>query len=80
MGEEPNAPVDSLCAIGVVCPPVTLLPLDDVLQRRADFASTEVNIQKERSPNEKAALPIQSASKHVRHRRMGNSLPIWDMT
>ena len=27
MGEEPNAPVDSLCAIGVVCPPVTLLPL-----------------------------------------------------
>lgn len=46
MGEDPNAPVDSLCAIGVVCEPVTLLNLDDVLQRRADYASTEVNIQK----------------------------------
>jgi len=55
MGEEPNAPVDSLCAIGVVCPPVTLLPLDDVLQRRADFASTEVNIQKSEAQR-KAAL------------------------
>ena len=46
MGEDPNAPVDSLCAIGVVCEPVTLLNLDDVLQRRADYASTEINIQK----------------------------------
>ena len=55
MGEEPNAPVDSLCSIGVVCPPVTLLPLDDVLQRRADFASTEVNIQKSEAQR-KAAL------------------------
>lgn len=55
MGEEPNAPVDSLCAIGVICPPVTLLPLDDVLQRRADFASTEVNIQKSEAQR-KAAL------------------------
>lgn len=46
MGEDPNAPVDSLCAIGVICEPVTLMNLDDVLQRRADYASTEVNIQK----------------------------------
>ena len=43
MGEDPNAPVDSLCAIGVICEPVTLMNLDDVLQRRADYASTEVN-------------------------------------
>lgn len=55
MGEEPNAPVDSLCAIGVVCPPVTLLPLDDVLQRRADYASTEVNITKSEAQR-KAAI------------------------
>lgn len=55
MGEEPNAPVDSLCAIGVVCPVVTLLPLDDVLQRRADYASTEVNILKSEAQR-KAAL------------------------
>lgn len=55
MGEAPNAPVDSLCAIGVVCPPVTLLSLDDVLQRRADYASTEVNITKSEAQR-KAAI------------------------
>ena len=55
MGEDPNAPVDSLCAIGVVCEPVTLMNLDDVLQRRADYASTEVNIQKSEAQR-KAAL------------------------
>ena len=50
MGEEPNAPVDSLCAIGVVCP-----PLENVLQRRADYESTEVNIMKSQAQR-KAAL------------------------
>ena len=55
MGEDPNAPVDSLCAIGVICEPVTLMNLDDVLQRRADYASTEVNIQKSEAQR-KAAL------------------------
>lgn len=55
MGEEPNTPVDSLCAIGVVCEPVTLMNLDDVLQRRADYASTEISIQKSEAQR-KAAL------------------------
>ena len=55
MGEDPNAPVDSLCVIGVICEPVTLMNLDDVLQRRADYASTEVNIQKSEAQR-KAAL------------------------
>ncbi len=55
MGENPNAPVDSLCAIGVASEPVTLLGLDDVLQRRADYASTEIGIQKSEAQR-KAAL------------------------
>ena len=54
MGEDPNAPVDSLCAIGVICEPVTLMNLDDVLQRRADYASTEVNIQKSEAQRKSA--------------------------
>lgn len=55
MGEAPNAAVDSLCDIGVVCPPVQLLTLDDVLQRRADYASTGVSIKKSEAQR-KAAL------------------------
>lgn len=46
MGENPNTPVDSLCEIGVANPTVTLLNLNEVLQRRADYASTEINIEK----------------------------------
>ncbi|MEG1562725.1 MAG: TolC family protein [Bacteroides sp.] len=55
MGESPDAPVDSLCFIGTVCEPVTLLALDEVLQRRADYASTGVNISKSEAQR-KAAL------------------------
>ena len=55
MGVKPNAPVDSLCAIGVACEPVTILNLDEVLQRRADYASTEVSIEKSKAQR-KAAL------------------------
>lgn len=46
MGEDPDAPVDSLCEIGVENPPVTLLNLNEVLQRRADYAGTEISIEK----------------------------------
>ena len=46
MGEAPNTPVDSLYNIGMISAPVRILPLEDVLQRRADYASTEVNIMK----------------------------------
>lgn len=55
MGVEPNAPVDSLCDISAVCPPVQLLSLDDVLPRRADYASTEVSIHRSEAQR-KAAL------------------------
>lgn len=55
MGIKPNTPVDSLCDISVVCPPVTPLSLDEVLGRRADYASTDVNIAKSEAQR-KAAL------------------------
>lgn len=55
MGEEPDAPVDSLYAIDINSTPVTILSLQDVLQRRADYASTEVNITKSQAQR-KAAL------------------------
>lgn len=46
MGVKPDVPVDSLCDIGTLCEPVQLLSFDEVLNRRADYASTEVNIYK----------------------------------
>ena len=46
MGKSPNEKVDSLCAIETVCEPVTMLTFENVLQRRADYASTDVNIDK----------------------------------
>ena len=55
MGEAPNTPVDSLYNIGMISAPVRILPLEDVLQRRADYASTEVNIMKSQAQR-KAAL------------------------
>ena len=55
MGESPNTPVDSLYEIGIPCEAVTLLSLDDVLQRRSDYASTEINIEKSEALR-KAAL------------------------
>lgn len=55
MGKNPNAQVDSLCLIGVVCEPVTAMTLTEVLQRRADYASTRVNIEKSEAQR-KAAM------------------------
>ena len=46
MGEEPNNPVDSLYTIDTASAPVQILSLENVLQRRADYESTEVNIMK----------------------------------
>ena len=46
MGEEPNNPVDSLYTIDTASAPVQILSLENVLQRRADYKSTEVNIMK----------------------------------
>lgn len=55
MGISPNAAVDSLYDIGTTSAPTQLLSLDEVLQRRADYASTEVNIMKSEAQR-KAAL------------------------
>ena len=44
MGVAPNTPVDSLSEISIASEPVDILGLDDVLPRRADYASTTVNI------------------------------------
>ncbi len=55
MGVEADAPVDSLCNISTVCPPLVLLSLDEVLQRRADYTSTEVSIRRSEAQR-KAAL------------------------
>lgn len=55
MGEEPDAPVDSLYAIDFNSTPVILLSLQEVLQRRPEYASTEVFITKSQAQR-KAAL------------------------
>lgn len=55
MGAQPNAPVDSICDINALCTPMQLLTLEDVLQRRSDYASTEVSILKSEAQR-KAAL------------------------
>lgn len=55
MGEDPNNPVDSLYTIDTASAPVQILSLENVLQRRADYESTEVNIMKSQAQR-KAAL------------------------
>lgn len=55
MGMEPNAPVDSLSEIDTPSQTMQVLSLTDVLERRADYASTEVNILKSQAQR-KAAL------------------------
>lgn len=55
MGEEPNNPVDSLYTIDTASAPMQILSLENVLQRRADYESTEVNIMKSQAQR-KAAL------------------------
>lgn len=44
MGADPDTPVDSLDEIDTTTAPVSLLRLDEVLPRRAEYASTDVNI------------------------------------
>lgn len=55
MGSAPDAPVDSLYHIDLPSTPVQVLSLEDVLQRRADYIGTEVNIMKSKAQR-KAAL------------------------
>ena len=44
MGSEPDAPIDSIAEIDIPTAPILPLGLDDVLPRRAEYASTSVNI------------------------------------
>lgn len=44
MGTAPDTPIDSLDEIDMTTAPVSLLGLDEVLPRRAEYASTGVNI------------------------------------
>lgn len=55
MGIEPNTPVDSLYTIDKAPAPIQILSLDNVLQRRADYESTEINIIRSEAQR-KAAL------------------------
>lgn len=55
MGIEPDAPVDSIYTIDAASTPIQILSLENVLQRRADYESTEVNIEKSLAQR-KAAL------------------------
>jgi outer membrane protein TolC len=55
MGIAPNTPVDSLYTIDKTSAPIQILSLENVLQRRADYESTEVNIMKSQAQR-KAAL------------------------
>jgi outer membrane efflux protein len=55
MGIDPNTPVDSLYTIDKTSAPIQILSLENVLQRRADYESTEVNIMRSQAQR-KAAL------------------------
>lgn len=55
MGEDPNTPNDGISNIDTPSDPVQVMALNEVLQRRADFASTEVSIQRS-TAQRKAAL------------------------
>jgi len=55
MGNDPETPVDSLSEINIASQPVEMMSLPDVLQRRADYAGTEINIERSEAQR-KAAL------------------------
>lgn len=55
MGIDPNTPVDSLYTIDKAPAPIQILSLDNVLQRRADYESTDINIIRSEAQR-KAAL------------------------
>lgn len=55
MGLDPNTPVDNLYTIDKAPAPIQILSLDNVLQRRADYESAEINIMRSEAQR-KAAL------------------------
>ncbi len=48
-GNDPKTMPEKLCPIGAVCEGIIRLDLDQVLERRADFKITDVNIEKARA-------------------------------
>ena len=55
MGMTPNAPVDSLSSINAPCEQMQILDLEEVLERRPEYASTIIDIKKSETQR-KAAL------------------------
>ncbi len=55
MGITPDAVVDSLSSINTACQPVAILSLDEVLEKRPEYASTFIDIRKSETQR-KAAL------------------------
>lgn len=49
MGAEPNAPMEELMLIDSSCPQPLALSLDEVLGRRPDFVSTNIDIERQQS-------------------------------
>ncbi|MEG1837717.1 MAG: TolC family protein [Bacteroidaceae bacterium] len=48
MGLSPNAPIDSIAKISIFQERPVLLPLSEVLLRRADYLNTEINITRQK--------------------------------
>ena len=49
MGVEPNAPMEELTQIDSSCPPPAMLTLDEVLNRRPDYVSTSIDIERQQA-------------------------------
>ena len=80
MGVKPDAAVDSLCEIGMHCPPVDLLSLDEVLSRRADYAGTHVSIARSEAHARQPSASIIPNSV-CSWQPVGTPVsPIWDKT
>ena len=80
MGVKPDAAVDSLCEIGMHCPPVDLLSLDEVLSRRADYAGTHVSIARSEAQRKAALSQYNPQLSMFLATGWDTVSPIWDKT
>lgn len=54
MGVEPNAPMETLMGINSPCPAPTALSLEEVLDRRPDYVSTNIDIERQEAVKKSA--------------------------
>ena len=73
MGSEPDAPIDSIAEIDIPTASIIPLGLDDVLLRRAEYASTSVNIARSEAQRHAAGMPPSAATTH---KSTCSSLPV----